>query len=74
MTQLFLPPTPSLNQQYVANNGITYVWLGDRWNTVLPLAEQTAVFYYDGGDSTTWATPDQTNPGDIILDGGTATG
>jgi hypothetical protein len=74
MTAIFLPSSPTTGQEYVATNGATYIWLGNRWNTSIPISNGTAVFYYEGGDSTTWSTADQVNPGDITLDGGTSEG
>ena len=72
MTAITLPSTPSTGQIYVATNGATYLWLNDHWNTSVPLLNGSAVFYYEGGDATTWATANQTNPGDTTLDGGTS--
>ena len=73
MTAIFLPPNPTTGQEYVATNGVTYIWLGDRWNTTEPIRNQTAAFYYEGGDSTTWLDT-QTFPPDTVLDGGNSFG
>ena len=69
MTAINFPDNPTIGQIFVATNAVTYIWLGDRWNTTVPIQNNTAVFYYEGGGSTTWedtTTPDT----DIILDGG----
>jgi hypothetical protein len=65
------PSSPTLGQQYVADNTATYTWLGDRWNSATAILNSTAAFYYEGGRAITWATPTN-NPQDIELDGGTA--
>ena len=57
MTTLYLPPSPSLGQEYVGINGVIYTWMGDRWSSETALTKGTAAFYYEGGDSTTFATP-----------------
>ena len=49
---LDLPLNPTLNQQYVANNGSTYTWLGNRWSTEPAIRQGTAYFYYEGADAT----------------------
>lgn len=66
------PASPAIGQEYVATNGATYIWLGNRWSAAETIRNGDAVFIYEGGDSTTWASADQTNAGDIILDGGTS--
>ena len=48
---LDLPLNPTLNQQYVANNGITYTWLGNRWSSEVAVRTGTAAFYYEGSDA-----------------------
>lgn len=74
MTAIYLPPHPVQGQEYVAINGATYTWLGNRWSSTQAIKNRTAAFYIEGGDSTTWATAEQINPGDNVLDGGTSTG
>jgi hypothetical protein len=72
MTAIYLPNSPTNGQIYVASNGVTYCYVTDHWNTSIPIQNGSAVYYYEGGDSTTWATANQTNPGDLVLDGGTS--
>ena len=71
MTTVFLPPNPTLGQQYVATNGATYTWLGNRWSSVVAIEQNTAIPYYEGGDSLTWAGITN-NVTDSTLDGGTS--
>lgn len=65
---IYFPPDPALGQRYVAINGVTYTWLGDRWNGVQALEQGTAEHYIDGGD----ANFEYDELRDGILDGGTA--
>jgi hypothetical protein len=48
---LYFPPTPTEGQRYVGINGITYTWLGNRWNGTLALTQGIAEYYVDNGDS-----------------------
>ena len=34
MAAIDMPPSPSMNQQYTASNGITYVWDGTAWTAL----------------------------------------
>mgnify|MGYP003338291620 FL=1 len=72
MTIIYLPENPTEGQEYVAINGATYIWLGNRWNTSVPIQNRSAVYYYEGGDAFTWDTAGQVNIGDNLLDGGTS--
>lgn len=65
---LYFPLEPTNGQKYVANNGITYTWLGNRWNGTMALAAGTAEYYVDNGDANFTYDPDLHNE----LDGGTA--
>ena len=44
------PASPTLGQQYVGINTVTYTWLGNRWSSVNAIEDGTAEFYVDGGD------------------------
>ena len=68
---IIFPQTPILGQEYVATNGATYTWLGNRWNSVTAINNKTAAYIVEGGDAFTWDTPEN-NVYDITLDGGTA--
>jgi hypothetical protein len=71
MTTVTLPVSPTVGQEYVAVNGVTYIWLGNRWNSTVPIGNGTAAYYIFGGNADTWLTASQVNPGDTpILNGG----
>jgi hypothetical protein len=65
------PTDPTLGQEYVALNGATYVWLGNRWSSVVAINNGTAGYVEEGGDAYTWDTP-VNNLYDTTLDGGIA--
>ena len=65
------PQLPNLGQEYVATNGATYVWLGNRWNSVTAINNRTAAYIEEGGDAFTWEGIIN-NSYDNTLDGGTA--
>ena len=65
---IYFPPGYTIGQQYVGINGVTYTWMGDRWNGVAALESGTAKYYIDGG--TADFVYNETRDG--ILDGGTA--
>lgn len=65
---IYFPPDPTLGQRYVGVNGVTYTWMGDRWNGVNALQQGQAEYYIDGGD----AAFEYDENRDGILDGGTA--
>lgn len=48
---LYFPENPTEEQQYVGINGITYVWLGNRWNGDFALAQGQAEYYVDNRDA-----------------------
>ena len=73
MTAIYLPPSPTAGQVYVATNGVSYTWMGGYWSSEVAILNGQAVPYYEGGDSTTWSTASQVNSTDSpVLDGGTA--
>jgi hypothetical protein len=47
------PTSPTTGQQWVAENGVTYTWTGDRWSSVIAIQAGTAVAYIDNGDAYT---------------------
>lgn len=59
------PQNPELGQDYVADNAVTYTWLGNRWSSQPALNAGRAEHYRDGGRATSTYFAD-------ILDGGTA--
>lgn len=58
---LQFPSNPELDQEYVGDNGATYIWAGDRWTSTLAIARNTARYIVDGQ----YAGSTETN----ILDG-----
>ena len=62
------PTEPTTGQEFVAVNGATYIWLGNRWNSVTAINNRTAAYIVEGGDSA-WDYNELT---DATLDGGTA--
>lgn len=44
-----MPTNPTVGQQYVAQNTITYEWTGDRWSSAIPAENGTAVFSINNG-------------------------
>jgi hypothetical protein len=62
------PPEPTLGQEFVGDNAVTYVWTGDRWSSSLAITNNQAKYYVEGGDSA-WT---YTTATDVTLDGGTA--
>ena len=65
---IYFPPGASVGQRYVATNGATYTWLGNRWSSATAVAQGTAEYYVDGGDAGFEYNADR----DAELDGGTA--
>lgn len=59
------PSSPTQGQQYVADNAVTYTWLGNRWSSATALNNGTAEYYRDGGRANTEYFAD-------IMDGETA--
>jgi hypothetical protein len=52
----------------VGINGITYTWLGNRWNGTMALTQGIAEYYVDNGDSFFNYDPDLHD----LIDGATA--
>lgn len=59
------PQNPTNGQQWVAENTVTYTWLGNRWSSATALSNGTAVNYKEGGRADTTEFLDE-------LTGGTA--
>jgi hypothetical protein len=63
-------PTDAIpGQEFVATNGATYVWLGNRWNSTTAIFNRTAAYIEEGGDAYTWDDPEN-YAYDNTLDGG----
>ena len=63
------PQNPYPGEEYVATNAVTYVWTGDRWDSITAI-RQGAQYAYEGGDATTQFN----QPGDNTIDGGDVNG
>lgn len=44
-----MPANPTVGQQYVAQNTVTYEWTGDRWSAAIPAQNGSAVFAINNG-------------------------
>lgn len=65
---IYFPPSPTIGQKYVGVNGVTYTWMGNRWNGVNAIEQGTAEYFIDNGDAAFVFNADR----DAELDGGTA--
>jgi len=70
MTTLTMPQNPTIGQEYVADNTVTYIWMGDRWSAGNAITTKKSSFVIDGSYSD-W----EYNPSiDNALDGGASNG
>jgi hypothetical protein len=67
---IHFPIDPSTGDQYVGTNGVTYTWMGDRWNSVNAIQNNTASYFVEGGD----AGFNYNSSRDGVLDGGDYSG
>lgn len=60
---LQFPSDPAVDQEFVGDNGATYVWAGDRWSSTLAITQNKARYIIDGlySDSTMDNTLDGNN-------------
>lgn len=65
---LYFPLNPTQGQRYVGTNGVTYTWLGNRWNSTQAVEEGVAEYYIDNSDAFFDYDPET----DAELEGGTA--
>ena len=65
MTAITFPTLASTGTEFVADNGVTYYWAGNRW---AQSTHDRVKYVNDGGDAT-WQ---YTTATDVTLDGGTA--
>jgi len=63
------PQNPAVNQEYVATNAVTYVWTGNRWDSITAIREGSQYVYEAGSANSIY-----NGPGDEILDGGDVNG
>jgi hypothetical protein len=62
------PANPVYGQRFVAENTVTYTWLGNRWSSETAIESGLAEYYVEGGRADFVYNP-ETN---TLLDGGTA--
>lgn len=48
---LTFPTNPTVGQEFLADNTVTYVWTGSAWNTSIPIHNGTAEYAYYGGSA-----------------------
>jgi hypothetical protein len=65
---IHFPANPTVGQDYLADNSISYVWTGDRWSAKQALETRISEYTLDGLYSDSLYNPIV----DITLDGGTA--
>ena len=68
MTALTFPTATAQGQEYVAANGITYIWTGTFWSSRQASETGKSFLVYEGGDSA-YVYNELT---DLELDGGAA--
>ena len=70
MTTLTFPLNPTIGQEYVADNAVTYIFMGNRWSAGHAITTKRSSFVIDGSYSD-W----EYNPLiDNTLDGGASNG
>jgi len=47
------PENPDLGQEFLADNGVTYNWMGTYWSNAVPTAAGTAYYTAVGGFANT---------------------
>lgn len=45
------PTAPKLGDDFLATNGSTYIWMGNRWSGAQAILTGQAQPFFDGGDS-----------------------
>lgn len=43
------PQNPVLGQEFLADNGVTYNWMGTHWSNSVPIRAGTAIYTEVGG-------------------------
>jgi hypothetical protein len=66
MTAITFPTNPHTGDEFVAHNGVTYIWMGDRWNGSHAILTGKASPIYDGE----YASSIYNSYSDNTLDGG----
>jgi hypothetical protein len=64
---IIFPTDPTVGQEFLPDNGVTYVWTGNTWNSAIPIHNGTASYTMIGGSASSTF-----NNLDNSLDGGGA--
>lgn len=49
MTAITFPTDPTIGDDFLADNGSTYIWMGDRWSSAFSVIQGIAQPVIDGG-------------------------
>jgi hypothetical protein len=60
------PTSPTLGQEFVGDNSVTYQWAGNRWSTAVPALAGRSSYIAVGGSASTEYNEDLDN----TIDGG----
>jgi hypothetical protein len=66
MIQITFPTNPKVGDDFLAHNGSTYVWMGDRWSGAQAVLSGLASPFYDGE----YASSTYNSNSDTTLEGG----
>ncbi len=50
---IIFPNNPTLGQEFVGDNGVTYNWMGTHWSNAVPTAAGRAYYTAVGGSANT---------------------
>jgi hypothetical protein len=50
---IIFPENPSTGQEFLADNGVTYNWIGSYWSSAVPISSGTAFYTAVGGSAAT---------------------
>lgn len=67
MAAITFPTNPKTGDEFVATNGVTYIWMDDRWNGTYAILTGKASPVYDGE----YASSTYNSYRDNTLEGGT---
>ena len=67
MTVITFPTNPEIGDDFLAHNGTTYIWMGDRWSGAQAVLSGRADPFFDGEYASSTYNPNS----DTTLDGNT---
>lgn len=50
---IIFPTSPTVGQEFVGSNSVTYQWTGNRWSSAIPAINGRSAWIADGGDAFT---------------------